>query len=673
MLLGVDDGRTDSPLITIEQWDAALRRTGFDGLEIAAKDYEGDAQRAAMMVAKAIVEDDTTKDTPVRLLVHEDLMATVGQDYVFQVKSSLSEAGLSVSTESLSSANINFSPDTLYIILDDGANPILKTDSEVLFGNVKNALVDATRVLWVTAQADESAAMNPEKGLVNGVARVVRGENQALRFLTFDIQESIVGPLSATIAQKIKDIVLTGFYGHEAVRSDELEYIFKDGLLRVPRLVPDANMNQCVRASGGEQRIEIQPFHQPGRPLRLQIPASGFLEDLQFVDDLEVSGPLADDELEVQVEACGINFKDVVIALGQVKKPLPLAGEYAGTVVRVPPALESQFRVGDRVCGYGFAAYASRIKVPALIAARIPDDMSFTTAAAVAVAFSTAHLALIDIARLTKGQSVLIHAAAGGVGQAALRIAKHVGADIFATVGSDAKRQLLAEEFGIPDDHIFSSSTGVFRKGIHRLTNGKGVDVVLNSLSGQLLQDSWAAIASFGTFVEIGKTDLHAKSAINLGPFDRHVTFASVDLGLMCLERPQQVSKLLSDVFAKFATGAYTPMNPIKVMPITEIEDAFRLVQARKHIGKLVLEATPTTMVKALSKPSAGDELNLRGDATYVIAGGLGGLGRGVARFLASRGAKHIVLLSRRDLQGEELQKLEADFSQLGAQVVVFA
>ncbi|KAL1957332.1 hypothetical protein VTO42DRAFT_6121 [Malbranchea cinnamomea] len=668
---GVNDGRTNAPLLSVEQWDAALRRTGYDGLEIAANDFVGGGQRSAMLISKAIVED-LKPSRPVKLLLNPRYADHRLPAYVLQLKRALQNADLDVSTESLASNSINVSEDAVYIVLDDGVKPILTTNSQTLFGHVKKLLGAPTNVLWVTGQDEASAALNPEKGLIFGAARVVRGENQALRLITFDIQESTAGENCDHIAQKIKDVVKAGFYEPDATRSTELEFIYKGGQLYVPRLIPDEKLNQRLRAAAGEMRLEMQPFHQFDRPLRLEIHNSGILEHMKFVDDETPKQALTDCEIEVQVETCGVNFKDVIIALGQVKKPLPMAGEYAGTVVRVAPGMEHRFQVGDRVCGYGTGTYASHLKVNGYTACRIPESMSFIDAAAVAVAFSTAHLSLIDIAKLEKGQSVLIHAAAGGVGQAALRIAKHVGAEIFATVGSDAKRQLLMEEFGIPEDHIFSSSTSVFKKGIERLTNGRGVDVVLNSLSGQPLQDSWSCIASFGTFVEIGKTDVHAKMPLNMWPFNRHVTFASVDLGLMCEVHPKKVAKLLDDVFSKFETGEYTPMKPITVLPLTNIEDAFRMVQTRKHVGKIVLEANSTTMVKAVSKPSS-DELTLSGNATYMIAGGLGGLGREIARFMAARGAKHIVLLSRHGLHGEQLVKLQEDFKRLGTEVVAFA
>lgn len=674
--IGVDDGRTNAPLLSIGQWNNALLRTGFNGIEVAAKDYEGSAQRSAMLVSKAVVQEDIVgiekeKATiPVKMILSPN-WSTKTPDFALKLNANLREMGLDVSMEALESDNTPVNGDTLYIVLDDGKNPILTTESSALFTRTTNLLVNATRVLWISAQEDTSSAMNPEKGLITGAARVARGENQLLRLLTVDIQENIANECEMAI-RKIQDTVVSAFYTPGVMRSSEFEYTYKDGQLHIPRLVPDAKVNQYVRQAGGEERVELQPFHQPGRPLKLQVHQSGLLEKMRFVDDDSYKEDLSDCEIEVQVEASGVNFKDIIVALGQVKKPLPMGGEYAGTVVKVPSALQDRFQVGDRVCGFGATGYASRVQVNGLTACRLPESVSCVSAASVAVAFSTAHHALVDIAGLEKDQTILIHSASGGVGQAAVKIAQHVGAEIFATVGNDSKRQLLIEQFGIPEDHILSSMTGVFKKGIQRLTNGKGVDVVLNALSGQLLQDSWACIATFGTFIELGKSDAHVKSLMSMAPFDRNVTFASIDLSLMHKHRPGRTGKLLAEVFSRFEAGVYTPINPVTVMPMTEIEDAFRLMQARKHVGKIVLEANPAIMVKALSKPS--QSLKLHEDGTYLIAGGTGGLGIEIAQLMVEHGARNVVLFSRRGkVDPAKRQELEDKFRVWGAQLAVFA
>ncbi len=274
------------------------------------------------------------------------------------------------------------------------------------------------------------------------------------------------------------------------------------------------------------------------------------------------------------------------------------------------------------------------------------------------------------MARLEKGQTVLIHAASGGVGQAAIQIAQLVGAEVFATVGSASKSSLIQEKYGIPPSQIFSSHSRRFKKGILRLTKGMGVDVVLNSLSGEYLADSWDCVAQFGTFVEIGKTDIQARSHLNMANFDKQATFAAVDVSEMYRLRPAYMVRGLTEIFSMVDQGHLKTVYPVTTYPMNQIEDAFRLIAARKHLGKLVLVADEhTTVLAPRPKPAP---LRLRRDGTYVIGGGLGDLGQSMTRFLTEKGAGHIVALSRRGVDGLDPQQraaLEKDVHRRGGQL----
>lgn len=357
----------------------------------------------------------------------------------------------------------------------------------------------------------------------------------------------------------------------------ELEYVYRLGKLHVPRLISHAKINHLIHPGSNSPPLETQPLRQQNRSLKLKVEKPGFLDSLRFVDDLPIVGELSCTDIEVEEEACEINFKDVLIALGQTNE-LVMAGEFAGRILRVGRQFESQFEIGDRVCGFGGTPYASCICVNGHTACRLPDTMSFTTAASILVVFSTAYYALVEVARVERGQTVLIHSAAGGIGHAALRVAEHIGAEIFVTVGNSAKQDFLVAEFGLSRDHIFSSQMTTFKQGVRRLTNGKGVDVVLNSLSGEALQESWDCIAPFGVFVELGKVAAVSKGGLNMEPFDRNATFAAIALQMMCQYRPQKVGQLLTKVLSMLEAGHYQPVQPITPMPIGEIQEAFRLL-----------------------------------------------------------------------------------------------
>ena len=406
-------------------------------------------------------------------------------------------------------------------------------------------------------------------------------------------------------------------------------------------------------------------FSRLDRPCKLHVGQPGLLDSLVFIDDELTNTPLHPDQLEIGVKACGVNFKDVLIALGQMKAASKMTGECAGVITAVGSNQKARFCIGDRVCGWNGTPYASRARLNGSDACIIPDWMPYTTAASIPVIFMTAYYGLINLSNLQKGQTVLIHSATGGVGQAAMMIAQWLGAEVYATAGSAGKRQMIVERLGIPKDHVYSSKSRTFKGAIMRLTQGRGVDVVLNSLSGVALQDSWHLISHFGTFVEIGKTDIYQKAQIDMEHYERNATFTSVDLFVLATQRPGLLRSIFAKVMSLFEDGILKPVQPINIMAIRDIADAFRLLQGRKHIGKIVLEAGEETVVKTLSMKSA--PVSLDGNATYIVAGGLGSIGQSICRLMASRGAMHLLILSRSAPSAETWRAFEADLASYGA------
>lgn len=238
---------------------------------------------------------------------------------------------------------------------------------------------------------------------------------------------------------------------------------------------------------------------------------------LEFVEDASFEESLAPDENEVDVQAIGVNFKDCLIVLGRVDSG-KLGSEFAGIILSVESGC-SQFQQGDRVIVFDFECYRTRVRVKESQAVKIPDGVSFVEAASIPTTFSTAYYSLIEVARLQKEESVLIHAGAGGTGQAAIQLAANIGSEIFTTVSSMQKKKLLMEIYNLDEDHIFYSRDTSFVDGIKRMTGGRGVDVVLNSLSGDGLTASWGCVAPFGRFLETGRRDIDAGGQLPMAPF----------------------------------------------------------------------------------------------------------------------------------------------------------
>ena len=344
--------------------------------------------------------------------------------------------------------------------------------------------------------------------------------------------------------------------------------------------------------------------------------------------------------------------------------------EAAGTVTRVGRSVR-RLRVGDRVCCLGSGAHKTILRAPEAFCQVVPDSLSFSEAASLPVVFCTAYHALVDLARLEYGQSVLIHAAAGGVGQAAIQVAKHLGLEIFVSVGSAEKRESTKSLYEIPDDHIFNSRDTSFAKAVMRMTGGRGVDCVLNSLSGEMLRQTWNCLAPFGTFVEIGLKDILNNSNLEMRPFSKNATFCFFNLKSMETLNPRRLESLMERSFNLIRRRIFLPVIPVVSYPVSEVESAFRLMQAGKHRGKMTLSFEPQHVVPVLQ---TGDGIiRLEQNATYVLVGGLGGLGRSLSSLLVNNGARNLCFLSRSGASSTAAQTIVTELESRGVNVEVLS
>ena len=347
-------------------------------------------------------------------------------------------------------------------------------------------------------------------------------------------------------------------------------------------------------------------------------------------------------QITVAVEACGINFRDVLKVIDLY--PLDrsewrwLGDEFAGRVHEVGPGVEG-FAAGDRVVGVAPDCMASHVLADARLVARCPPSLSPELAAGVPIAFLTAWYSLVECARLKRGETVLIHAAAGGVGQAAIQIARHVGARVLATASS-AKQPLVAS---LGAEVVFNSRDLSFAEAVRGATNGEGVDVVLNSLAGEALIQSVDLLKPFGRFVELGKRDIFANRPLDLRSLRDNRRFFTVDLASWMMRRPEEAGRQLDEVLHLIERGELRPTET-SVHPIRNAAETFRGMAQGQHAGKLVLSVQNQTAPLRVSDP---DAKIVRDYATYLITGGTSGLGLVVARFLAKEGARHLVLASR--------------------------
>lgn len=488
-------------------------------------------------------------------------------------------------------ANANILPSTSYICLAELDSPILYGMSAEVFDRIKKLLTTCSSILWLTSGAYSSAS-HPERNISQGLLRTLRSEmNVAAATLDLD-------PNSELDPSEQAHLVLFAFKA-SAASSDgnqpvDYEYCEQNGKLVVPRITEEENMNLNIFRETQSSAPYLQNFDQPGRRLKIAVGTFGALDSLHWKNDPEL--PLASNEVEIKVAYTGVNFKDVVIAMGQVTSPY-LGVECSGTISRTGSGV-TDLKVGDRVCAMSLGAYGTFAHCPATSAARIPDDMGFDTAASIPVVYSTAYYAIHELARMEPGESILIHAASGGVGQAAIQLAQRLGAEIYATVGSAEKKDHLMSSYGIGEDHIFYSRDTDFGPAIREVTKGRGVDVVLNSLAGDLLRESWQSLASFGRFIEIGKRDITSNTRLEMAKFEQNCTFSSVDLTLVAAERPKIMRRVLSAVMRLMADGMVRPIGPLSIVGIGEVETALRNLQGGKIAGKVVVNHLVDQQIK---------------------------------------------------------------------------
>jgi NADPH:quinone reductase-like Zn-dependent oxidoreductase/acyl carrier protein len=383
-----------------------------------------------------------------------------------------------------------------------------------------------------------------------------------------------------------------------------------------------------------------------------------------------------EDNVEIAVKATGLNFRDVMYALGLLSDEAvengfagPSLGlEFSGVVLRTGPSARD-FAPGDAVVGFAPSSFGDRVVTRAAALSHMPTGLSFAAAATVPSTFFTSYYALHYLGRLQEGEKVLIHGAAGGVGIAAIQVAKWRGAEIFATAGSDEKRDFL-RLLGV--EHIFDSRNLDFADQILKLTGGEGLDVVLNSLAGEAINRNLRVLKPFGRFLELGKRDFYENTRVGLRPFRNNLSYFGIDADQLMSERPDLTQRLFTEILALFQARVFHPL-PLRAFDASEIVDAFRHMQQSRHIGKIVVTYRHGVQATQAAPASAVRRLELSSQATFLVTGGLSGFGLRTAEWLADRGARHLVLISRRGPAAEEARTALARLESRGIHVLARA
>jgi NADPH:quinone reductase-like Zn-dependent oxidoreductase/aryl carrier-like protein len=349
-----------------------------------------------------------------------------------------------------------------------------------------------------------------------------------------------------------------------------------------------------------------------------------------------------------------------------------VVGTDSAGIVTAAGANVTNVSVGDRLMAISVAetSYTTELQLSSQLCARIPDDCGFQDASTLPTVYLTVLRTLREKANLRGDQTVLIHSAAGGVGIAAIHYAKWAGAKIYATVSSPEKTTFLVEKMGVPRENIFYSRDSNFLDAGMRSTDGRGVDVVLNLLSGELLHASWQCVAEGGSMIEIGKRHLLGRAQLAMSPFLANRSYIGMDIATLPLIEPTWVQEHLVTIVDLYSQGIIHPVHPITTFPANQVEYAFRHLQKGQHIGKLCIQFSDSPDLRLVPRVA---ELELRADRAYLFVGGMRGIGVSIARWMVSHGAKNLVFLSRSAGEKEEDRALVRELSEMGCQALTFA
>lgn len=589
--LSTEKYREWSPCVSEDRWHQILSSNGFSGIDLVLPDYQdGDCHESSIMVATATKEvDPFSPREMITLLVDPDSsIQTAVAENIRQLRSMAGHPDCEV-VPIHKFASIKPSKDESLVFLPELEKPFLYNLEEPNLKLLQDLVKNVHNIFWITA-ANKTAVVSAQAGMVTGLSRVLCTEDSNLSFVTVALEEQ-GGEKERKIEQWSRKIVQVLALNRK--ENAEMEYTEREGTMMISRVFEARYLNHELHAMS-HPTITVQDF-QKAPPLALSITNPGSLESLQFVEDVKYHTDLAPDEIEIEVKSVGINFRDLVVLLGKHHGD-SLGCECAGVITRVGIDCTS-IQPGDRVCAVTLGCINTYTRCNFQLAVKIPESMSYTEAASLPVIGVTAHYSLIVIAGLQQRESVLIHSGAGGTGQMAIQIAQSIGAEIFATVGSKEKRQFLKEVYHLAEDHIFYSRDASFAQDVMRMTENRGVDVVLNSLAGESLVASWESIAPFGRFIELGKVDIEANTKLPMGHFAKNVSFTTVAVDHMCVYRPSLLRRSLLSVMKRIAAGSLSTVSPLREFPLSEIEAAFRFMQGGKSTGKLVLNLGPTDAV----------------------------------------------------------------------------
>ncbi|KAF2962695.1 hypothetical protein GQX73_g10878 [Xylaria multiplex] len=657
-----------SPCLTVKQWDELLKRTGFSGVGVDIPGQEEPyCQYSSIMISTATTLPGTVHDANRKTIY----LVTGGRPEAqsshlraitakFEKVVDLQYGIQTVSFGDLDKVAID--DDSLCIFLVEVDAIFLDGISGINFRRLQSVLVRSKRTLWVT-RADASKEFEPRHHLVDGLGRVLMSEDSALKFATLSLSplERDTSKITQAIYDIARRIVLS------SVDSTENNYIITNGEVCVCRITEHMDLDTKVAtAILPRQTREFIIDNETHLSLWMRIP--GRLDSFEWTenDNRDITA-LESNELLVEVRAIGLTHRDYLIATGKLNET-SLCTEYAGYVIEAGPG--SNFEVGSRVCTLSVASTThSIIRTRTGTTVKLPQDMDFIEAASLVNSACLSYHALVSLAHTQQGEIILIHEATTCVGQMAIRVAQTIGARVLVTTSSQSKGDYLHNRFGIKEEDILQANETSFFRDLLRASQGSGVDVIFGELSGRVDYteiDFAAYLAPFGRLIDISLRTSEPQLVHN--STSTNISRSSISFTALFQERPVQAEKIFQEAMRLVFDRHLEPPQPLYSFSAYDVPKAFRHFEELHVFGKRVIEISPGAKIEAniATKP----RYSFSRDATYIIGGGLGGLGRSFARWMVKRGARNLVLLSRSGAKSEVAKNLVMELAQEGAQVI---
>ncbi|KAE8151809.1 polyketide synthase dehydratase-domain-containing protein [Aspergillus avenaceus] len=657
---GIPDGRVDSPFLDLEGWNTAMIKSGFSGAELVLDDYPQPYTTACTIVSTA-VENNVSVPKPVLESQKDLYLLHCGpRPQLFnQLTAEMTKQGISSSVAAFDDVSL---PSNARVIAYLGDGEVLISMSEARLQQIQRLVRSSASMVWVT-NCGLIQGKNPNAGVALGLLRTIGTENPTSRFQFLDIDPECDFQdvnLSRGIIQQEES--LQAKYAGEM---EDREFVWQQGCFWVSRLVPDSSIqDQSELARMPPSRAQEMAFDRHG-PVRADFETPGILTSLYFKPYEEMDTPLRDDCIQVKVAAVGLNWKDMAISAGRFDMNT-FSSEYSGVVDKVG-ATVTHLSVGDRVYGFGKGHFGNYVRVSAASAQRMQEEDDFVQMASMPLVYMTAIYAFEHATQIKPGEKVLIQSATGGLGLCAIQLARSMGAEIFCTVGTPDKVAYLAEKMGVPASHIFSSRDTADIPRLIEASGGRGFHVILSTATGDMLHESVKTLAPLGRYIDVGRVDVQNSLTMGLEFFQRSTTFSSFDLGVVMDANADMGRILMESLDKHYRAGHIGPIPAIISSDISRLDQVLLGFSKGTHVGKHVVTfQNPDALVRMVPPvPRA----RFDPEAQYVITGGLGGLGRSILNWMASRGARHLTVLSRSGACSVEAQGLIDDLSTKGVTV----